>query len=282
VNPALHRLGFNARDRVVIIHADDIGMCEATIPALAELLDFGLVSSCSVMVPCPWFPAAAEWIRLHPETDAGVHITLTSEWAHYRWRSVSTLSPASGLVDQEGFLPRTTRQIQQRGNPDAVFKEASAQVALARQFGMQPSHLDSHMFSLKGAFLSVYLQLAHKLRLPALIDRKALERYRKRQALKMKEPGIPIFDHIGGAPNNGHPEDRVTILKSIFSSLPPGLSCVLLHPGRDTDEIRAITTNWRYRVADWKAFQSVNLKRHVQSIGVQIITYKTLAGTVTA
>jgi chitin disaccharide deacetylase len=281
VNPALYRLGFSARDRVVIIHADDIGMCEATIPAMAELLDFGLVSSCSVMVPCPWFPLAAEWIRLHPETDAGVHITLTSEWAHYRWRPVSTASQASGLVDPDGFLLKTTRQVQRRGKPDAIFKEACAQVALARRFGMQPSHVDSHMFSLKGDFLSTYLRLVRKVRLPALIDRRALEKWRRRGAgaLKVEEQGIPVFDCIGSPPNSGRPEDRVAILKSVFSSLPPGLSCVLLHPAQDTAELRAIMPNWRYRVADLKAFQSVSLKKYLRSLGIQIITYKTLSRT---
>ena len=279
MNPVLRRLGFSARDRVVIIHADDIGMCEATIPALAELLDFGLVSSCSVMVPCPWFPAAAEWIRSHPEVDAGVHITLTSEWAHYRWRPVSTVSPASGLVDREGFLPRTTKQIQRRGKPGAVFKEAWAQVALARRFRIKPSHVDSHMFSLNGRFLSIYLRLVRELRLPGLMDRQVLERWRKSgpSALQVEEEGIPVFDHIARLPNHGRPEGRVAILKSLFSSLPPGLSCVLLHPAHDTAELRAITPNWRFRVADWRAFQSVTLKKHLQGLGIQVITYRTLS-----
>ena len=35
MNPALKQLGFDARDRVLIIHADDIGMCQATLPAIA-------------------------------------------------------------------------------------------------------------------------------------------------------------------------------------------------------------------------------------------------------
>lgn len=280
MNPALRELGFSANDRVVIVHADDIGMCEATVPAMAELLDFGLVSSCSVMVPCPWFPAAAEWIRRHPKVDAGVHITLTSEWTHYRWRPVSTLSPTSGLVDREGFLPRTTKQVERQAKPRAAFKEACAQVALARRLGIKPTHLDSHMFSLKSRFLPIYLRLVRKMRLPGLIDRQALESRRKRgeRTLRVEEQGILVLDRIATLPNRGRPEDRVTILKSIFSALPPGLSCVLLHPAHDTAELRAITPNWRFRVADCRAFQSVTLKRYLQGLGIQIITYRTLSG----
>ena len=59
MNPILKKLGFDERDRVAIIHADDIGMCQATLPAIADLFEFGLVSSAAVMAPCPWFPQAA-------------------------------------------------------------------------------------------------------------------------------------------------------------------------------------------------------------------------------
>jgi chitin disaccharide deacetylase len=56
----LERLGFSPSDRVVILHADDIGMCHATIPAFENLLEFGLVSSYAVMAPCPWANTALE------------------------------------------------------------------------------------------------------------------------------------------------------------------------------------------------------------------------------
>ena len=44
-NPALRQLGFDARDRVLVIHADDLGMCHATLPAFVELMECGLVSA---------------------------------------------------------------------------------------------------------------------------------------------------------------------------------------------------------------------------------------------
>jgi chitin disaccharide deacetylase len=91
MNSALRHLGFGPRDRVVIIHADDIGMCQATLPALADLLDFGLLSSAAVMVPCPWFPAAAAFCRAHPVVDMGVHLTLNAEWSTYRWGPVASV-----------------------------------------------------------------------------------------------------------------------------------------------------------------------------------------------
>ena len=83
-NPILKRLGFTSADRLVIIHTDDIGMCQASIQAYADLWDFGLISSGATMVPCSWFPQTAAYCRAHLGVDMGIHLTLTSEWEGYR------------------------------------------------------------------------------------------------------------------------------------------------------------------------------------------------------
>ena len=103
-NPVLKKLGFSNDDRVIIIHTDDIGMCQASVDAFADLVDFGLISSGAVMVPCPWFLEAAKFAVAHPEADLGAHMTLTSEWETYRWGPVSTRDPETGLMDEEGFF----------------------------------------------------------------------------------------------------------------------------------------------------------------------------------
>src|SRR4051812_42569067 len=104
MNPALKKLGFDANDRVVIFHADDIGMSQAANAALPDLLDFGLLSSAAVMVPCPWFPQAAAFCRDHPEVDMGVHLTLNCEWEAFRWGPISTRDQESGMLDVQGYF----------------------------------------------------------------------------------------------------------------------------------------------------------------------------------
>src|SRR5881275_3142643 len=110
MNLTLKKLGYGADDRVVIIHADDIGMCQATLPALADLLDFGLVSSAAVMVPCPWFRAVVAFCAVYPAVDMGVHLTVNAEWESYRWGPLSTRDPATGLLDKQGYFHQWTEQ----------------------------------------------------------------------------------------------------------------------------------------------------------------------------
>src|SRR5919108_2899480 len=126
MNPALKQLGFDAHDRVVIVHADDIGMCHATLPAIAELLEFGLVSSAAVMAPCPWFPQAAAFCRAHPAVDMGVHLTLNCEWEACRWGPISTRDPASGLLDAHGYFHAWPAATWQQAHPAAVATEIQA------------------------------------------------------------------------------------------------------------------------------------------------------------
>ena len=86
------RLGFKADDRVLIIHCDDVGMSLANNEAAAEALDYGLVTSVSVMMPCPWVPGWLPYMKANPETDMGLHLTLTSEYDHFRWGPLGALA----------------------------------------------------------------------------------------------------------------------------------------------------------------------------------------------
>jgi hypothetical protein len=228
--------------RMVIVQADDIGMCEATVSALPELLEGGLVTSLSLMAPCPSFDAAAEWCRRHPEMEAGLHITLNSEWESYRWRGLSI----------EEYLPRTLEGLKVL-DASAAVAEARAQMERFRSTGLTCTHIDAHMFAMRHRFPAEYRSLAAEWQAPAL-DK-------------------PPFDHIAVAPNEGDPEDRVEVLKALFDGLPPGLSCVILHPAVDTPELRAIVPKWRYRVADLAAARDPSLRAHVESLGIHTIKW---------
>jgi hypothetical protein len=277
-NPALKALGFDVKDRVVIIHADDIGMCQATLPAVADLIECGLVSSASVMVPCPWFLQAAAWFREHPLADVGVHLTLTSEWETYRWRPISTCDPATGLLDEEGYFHRDVGSLRRQAKVRPVRAEMQTQIDRARAAGMNLTHIDSHMFAiLDSRLLPQYVELGFEHGVPALVVRPEPDEIEINALTRQwEEQGLPIFDHVHTMDLEPRAEDRVNQAKRVFDEMPPGLSCLLIHPAVDTPELRAITPDWPCRVADYEAFLSSELRDHVRHSGIQVIGYRPL------
>jgi len=286
-NPVLRRLGFGPTDRVAIVHADDLGMAQGSVPAFEELAAFGIVSSGSVMVPCPWFPAVADFCRRHPQADVGVHLTLTSEWDSYRWGPISTREAASGLLDDEGYFPRTVAEVQAQARVEAVAAEMEAQVARALAAGIDVTHVDTHMGTVAAPqFIPAYIQLATAHGLPPMVPR-----YDEQQWLEfgldagtaalasglvegLEAMGVPLLDHLTGLHLNDE-TDRLDLARATFDALPAGLTHLIIHPAKDTPELRAATpTTWRARAADYQVFGSEELRAYVRSTGVQIVGYR--------
>jgi predicted glycoside hydrolase/deacetylase ChbG (UPF0249 family) len=286
MNPFLKQLGFSSTDRVAIIHADDIGAYQASLPAIEDLFAARLVSSCATMVPCPWFPAVAAWARRTPEADIGVHATLTAEYDTYRWRPISTCDPASGLLDEEGYLHRSTQAVWAAGDPAAVATEHQAQLDRALAAGIDVTHIDSHMGASFGlSFLPSYMAAGAAGRVPNFVPRMSStgvtmfeDETGQRLAFQQEfeERGLPLVDFMGFMPLNQH-EHRVATASALFDSLPPGLSYVILHPALGTPELQALTPeDWQARAADYAAFTSAELRAYVRNSGVQVIGWRTI------
>jgi predicted glycoside hydrolase/deacetylase ChbG (UPF0249 family) len=273
-------LGFEADARVVVVHADDIGMCHATLPAIDELMAFGSVTSASVMVPCPWFLEAASWHRRNPQFDLGIHLTLTSEWPHYRWGALSCRDEESGLLDEQGYFHGATATVRRQAKREAVRVEMRRQIDLALRAGIDASHIDTHMLvALCDEFLEIYLEAGQERGVPAFLARdlghsaEAREWFQRRGA-EWDELGQPVFDHCRVVTRRGDGSDHLEFVADVFDRLPAGLSCVLLHPAIDTLELRGMTSEWRGRVADFETFRRASLRDHIRDLGIHLISYR--------
>jgi predicted glycoside hydrolase/deacetylase ChbG (UPF0249 family) len=115
--PLAVRLGYPADAKLLIINGDDCGMCHTANLATIECLEKGLMTSATLMVPCPWFPEMVSYAKTHPEKDFGLHLTQTSEWRIYRWGPVASRSEVPGLIDPDGYLWQAVQQVYAKGTP---------------------------------------------------------------------------------------------------------------------------------------------------------------------
>src|SRR5437016_1230614 len=158
------RLGFPRDAKLLIVHADDVGVTHSVNAATIKALDTGAVNSASIMVPCPWFPEIADYAKSHPAFDFGLHLTLTSERVYYRWGPVASKDKVPSLVDENGYFHQDWKPTT-RINLKEVDRELRAQIDRAYAMGLRPTHLDSHQYRLfdngKGLF-KVVVHIAHK------------------------------------------------------------------------------------------------------------------------
>lgn len=256
----MRALGFGPRDRALIVHADDLGMNWSSVSAFADLAESGLVTSGSVMVPCPWFPAVAELCRERASLDVGVHITLTSEWRGYRWRPITAAAFSTGLVDECGFFHAKRAIAAERADPEAAYLEMQAQVETARRSGIAVTHLDSHMFTaLEPRLLPSYLRVAREQRLPCLVRGNGVDGPR------------PLMLDGDTA------EDCEAQMKQMIGEWEPGLYHLLIHPAQDSPDLREIVPLWRRRVAEYQCFSRPGLRDSLTNAGIALIGYRALA-----
>src|SRR5829696_5168409 len=165
------RLGYPRDAKLLIVHADDLGMAHSVNAATMKAFESGLVNSGSIMVPCPWLPEIAVYARANPQADLGLHLTLTSEWTSFRWGPVMPKDRVTSLLDKDGYLYLTETEAASHADPKEVELEITAQIARARALGIQPTHLDSHMGTLyqNKALFEVFLRVARQKKLPVRI-----------------------------------------------------------------------------------------------------------------
>src|SRR5215472_4190760 len=163
------RLGYAADAHVLILNADDFGMCHDQNEGVMTGLTAGLFTSSTILVTCPWFEEAAAFARNNPDADLGVHLTLTAEWDAYKWGPVSPRHAVPSLVDERGYLWQTVPQVYEHASLDQAEAELRAQIERALAAGIDVTHLDSHMFILHNRrkdLQQVYLRLARDYSLP--------------------------------------------------------------------------------------------------------------------
>jgi predicted glycoside hydrolase/deacetylase ChbG (UPF0249 family) len=280
------KLGFGAGARVLLLHADDVGMCHEANTAAARYLELGHIQSAAAMVPCPWFDAFVEWAQEHPEADVGLHLTLTSEWADYRWGPVANRRDVPGLLDPEGYLWEDVPEVVAHASPAEVERELRAQVERALERGLRPGHLDTHMGTLYGspAFTAAYLKVASEYGIPAMVIEftpSVVERVRAQgypiddaMIAVTSDYAMPKLDDFHAVGTGDSYEAVKQGFIDLLAQLGPGVTEVIFHPSDESPALRGITNSWQQRVWEARMFSDPEVIAAIESGGFQLTDWK--------
>ena len=294
------KLGFPKGKKVIIFHVDDAGMSFESNAGTMNALDKGIASSVSVMMPCNWVPHIVEYIKSHPKLDAGIHLTLTSEWENYRWMPLVGRDKAPGLYDEQGSLWPTVAQVVAHASADEVEAEVRAQLARYRSFGLQPTHMDSHMGTLfEPKFVARYAKVAMEEKIPILFPGghasliiKAnkvpapMQQVAQQVGKQLWDAGLPVLDDLDGTitsfnlPAGATDKDlqkfKTQKFIDILASTKPGITYVLMHCTVKTPTFDQISSSGQSRQGDMLGMMDPALKAYIEKEGIIITTWREL------
>lgn len=292
------KLGFPKGKKVLILHIDDIGMSWDSNQGVMLAMEKGVANSCSVMMPCPWVPDFVHYLKKHPNIDAGLHLTLTSEWKEYRWGPLSGQPAVPGLVDEEGAMYASVEDVVKHATADEVEKEIRAQLLRAKTMGFTPTHLDSHMGTLFATpeFLQRYIKVGIENRIPVMFPgghatmigtsvTPEVKKQIQETAKTIWNAGLPVLDDLhnvsyGFQYTPDMKTDKVIqqfatgqYMKTI-KELKPGLTMVIMHCSSPSEIFQYITESGTIRKGDLLTMINPVFKKFLEDEGILLTTWR--------
>jgi len=279
-------LGYKPTDRLLIINNDDAGMCHSANLATIEGQEKGLITSATIMAPCPWVSEIAEYAKNHPEKDFGVHLTHTSEWKYYRWAPVACRDKVKGLLDEAGYLHRAIMGVYANATPAEALTEGRAQIQKLIDAGVPVTHIDSHMGTVQvhPDYFEIYVQLAAEFNLPMrMASYETMEKYgagNGKMRDDLKALGFVFTDNFIHDEVSGDAYGKANTKEfwiNIIKNLKPGITELFIHATVLTDESRSITGSAQKRAEEYHCFvHDPDIKKLLKDEGIILIGYRPL------
>ena len=267
-------LGYPDDARLLIINADDFGMCNSVNEAIFRTLKEGLVRSTSLMVPCPWALHAMHFLSDHPEIPFGVHLTAICDSGDYSWGPVTPKDKVPDLVNQAGsfYSFEDFHSVLNQPSLDQLELEFRAQIETVLSAGFKPTHLDWHAIRLNSrvVIFDLMLRLAKEYGMAFRVMGGSFIQ-------KVQSQGLPCNDYDVVDSYLLDPVNKSTRYAQMLHQLPAGLSEWAVHPGLENAELLAMEPDGNHcRQTDYDFFISQQAKDLMKQEGVILIDYRAL------
>ena len=274
-------LGLSPDTALLMIHADDAGLCHSENRATVYCLEQGSVNSCSVMVNCPGFEEMAAYLGRNPHFDHGIHLTLTCEWHSFRFGPVLPVAEVPSLVDEQGHFFKDRKTLLQKARPEEIRKEVRAQIEKGLEAGLRPSHIDSHMYSMgiSEEIFKIYRDMGEEFDLPVLLNGRLLSEISGLDPSKVLQTGDFEIPNIHYGNFDDFKQGKLAAFyRDTLKRLTPGLHMILIHPAYDDEEMKEVTRDHpnfgsAWRQVDTDFFSSEECRRLLKEKNIRLINW---------
>jgi hypothetical protein len=279
-NTLAEKLGYKANDKLLIIHADDVGVAHSENLGTLLAMKSGAVNSASIMMPCPWVSEIATYAKKNNKADFGLHLTLTSEWETMKWSPVASKDKVKSLTNDDDFFYDNCTDFQKNAELNEVEIELRAQIEQAYSMGMNPSHLDSHMGCLiySPELLNLYLKLGEEYKIPAMIDRESYNAATQETKDLVKNKSL-ILEKVTTAYPSDFESGMANYYEKVLTNLSAGVQILLIHTAINDAEMQALTINhadWgsKWRQDDFDFFTSEKCQELIKKENIKLVTWR--------
>lgn len=230
-------------------------MCHAVNEGVRRAATDGIVTTATMMAPCPWIDEAAA-LAIELGLPAGVHQTLTCEWDYLRWRP---LTGGRSLAGSDGTFVRTVELARSCGLRHEIVGELLAQVRRVRALGVEPEYLDVHMGL---AAPDAYTEVSEGTGIPFLYA--PAPSFTSRATLSDRDAAV-----------------KKQWLSNYLTGLSEGVHLLVCHPGVESDELASLTAvgsvpyRWaaEYRLSDLEVLTDPEVRELITDRGIELCSF---------
>ena len=279
-NSVATKLGYSENDKLLIIHADDVGLSKSVNESTFESFNNKSITSASIIMNTYEMEEGLKFAVENPNFDFGVHLTVTSEWKYHKWGGITDRAKTPSLHNSVNNFYWNKRKFVKNADLNEIKMELQAQIDLAKSMGLKPSHIDSHEGALffDPNIFKIYIDLAVENDLLAFIPIEASMHFNSET---VKPNNAVIIDQFHMLPGGIKLDEIEKFYFNVVKNLKPGLSQIIIHLGKNEPVLKEITIDhpnfdYRWRQKDHDVMNSKEFKDLLIEHNVKLISWNDL------
>ena len=269
-----------AREVLVVVNLDDIGVHQDQTDASFAAIRKGMAKTGTIMVPGPDFQRTAGLVKANPDLHFGIHITLTNEWQEkLPWSPLLTKQEVPSLYNEKGLMWPDQNLLAQHADAREAEKEMEKQIRVALASGIKLDHMDAHMgcYYLRPDLSDIAVRLAKKYRLAVVFP---FPDFPESFRTVLQKNGLRCPDTFSGfywiEGEGSDPSLALKTYENYLAGLGPGLHHLYIHTAYVTPETRRIMFDVAIRDRDFKIWTGEEIGDFAAKWGIKFISYSDL------